>query len=474
MSSRVLLISANRCATPDPVFPLGLAYLAAALRQARHECLWLDCLADAERFTDSLGQSRADFVGISLRNIDDVLIRKRETFFDDLVSLTQQVRETLGCPVILGGSGFTIFPERLLELSGADFGIAGEGEASLVALIRALENRRDYRNIPGVVFREQDKIAVNPCAPGDGACAVAEAERPAALSAYYLRNGAMLNVQTQRGCSFRCCYCTYPVVEGRQHRRRPPELIAEEFAQLQRQGARYAFVVDSVFNSSPRHVTETCEALVRQGVKLPWGCFLRPQGLTRELMRLMARAGLAHIEFGADSFCDEVLAAYHKDFSFADILRSSELARQEKLDYCHFLIAGGPGETRATLDRGFENSQRLEGAVIMAVVGMRIYPGTQLCAQALAEGLIGPNTDLLAPSYYLARGLTAEGVFAQLQDFARRLPNWLVGELEPAYENLVTRLRQRGIAGPLWSYFAMLQRLRPLELVRAAGGEGRE
>ena len=143
----------------------------------------------------------------------------------------------------------------------------------------------------------------------------------------------MLNLQTQRGCAHVCTYCTYPVIEGHTSRRRPPEVVAEEMAQIEAAGARYVFIVDSIFNSSPAHVVETCEALLRRKLAVRWGCFLRPQGLTPELMRLMARAGLAHIEFGSDSFCDPVLAAYAKQLTFEDILRSSKLAKAEGIDY---------------------------------------------------------------------------------------------------------------------------------------------
>ncbi len=87
MPSRVLLISANRCTTPDPVFPLGLACLNAALRRAGHQTAWLDRLVNTDRLAETLRQFRPDFVGISLRNIDDVLIRQQEVFFDELVSL---------------------------------------------------------------------------------------------------------------------------------------------------------------------------------------------------------------------------------------------------------------------------------------------------------------------------------------------------------------------------------------------------
>jgi radical SAM superfamily enzyme YgiQ (UPF0313 family) len=459
MPSRILLLSANRCTVPDPVFPLGLAYLTEALHRAGHEVFWLDSLLEGERLAEKLAHCRPDFVGISLRNIDDVLVRKRETFFEGLPGLIELIRQQLGCPIILGGSGFSIFPEQLLKLADAEFGLVGEGEVGFPALITALENKTDYRTIPGLVFREGGRTILNPPVPGRFNLALNDVDFSASVTSHYLRATGTLNIQTQRGCAFRCNYCTYPLVEGRQHRRRPPELVADEFERLQRYGARYVFIVDSVFNSSARHVTETCEALIQRNLKLPWGCFLRPQGLTPQLVGLMRRAGLAQIEFGSDSFCDEVLAAYQKDFRFEDILYSSKLAREAGLEFCHYLIAGGPGETKATLEQGFANSQKLEDGVIMALVGMRIYPGTHLFNQAVAERLIDPDTDLLRPSYYLAPGLTADDIFALLQDFARRAPNWIVGDPVSGYEPFIARLRQRGVAGPLWSYLAAMQRL---------------
>src|SRR5260221_3252710 len=178
-------------------------------------------------------------------------------------------------------------------------------------------------------------------------------------------------------------------------------------------------------------------------------------------MHWMSRAGLAHIEFGSDSFCDEVLAAYEKDLTFADIQHSTELAREQGLDFCHFVISGGPGETCQTLEAGFKNSLHLAGAIIMAVPGMRIYPGTRLWERAVAEGQILARSNLLKPAYYLAPGLTLDRVVESLKRFAAQSPNWVVGDFDPGYEKLVSRLRQRGVQGPLWSYFATAQRLWP-------------
>lgn len=148
-----------------------------------------------------------------------------------------------------------------------------------------------------------------------------------------------------------------------------------------------------------------------------------------------------------------------KIVTFDDIRRSSELARQPRVDFCHFLIGGGPREAMETLQNSFENSQLLREAVIMAVVGMRIYPDAALWGRALGEGQITPETDLLTPTFYLAPSLVEEDLFARLRQFSAHSPNWIIGEPSPIYGRLVERSRSRGVAGPLGSCFPTIQRL---------------
>jgi len=459
MPGRVLLISANRCQDPDPVFPLGLAHINAALRHAGYETRWLDRLSNLDQLETTLATFAPDLIGIGLRNIDDVLIRQRESFHTELAPLVQSIRQHSRSPIVLGGSGYSIFPEELLALSGADYGIAGEGEPGLLALLDVLLNGGNFHLVPGLLHRQGEKIISNPPVPGQVNLELTAADRPPEIARTYLAATDTLNLQTQRGCRFTCCYCTYPLIEGANHRRHPPEQVAAELESLQQQGAKFVFIVDSVFNSSPRHVTEICNAILRRQLKISWGCFLRPRGLTAELLDLMARAGLTHIEFGTDSFSDITLQTYAKHFTFADVHQSSELARQRGIAYCHFLICGGPGETEATLEEGFQNSLQLKATTFMAVVGMRIYPGTPLFHQAMAEGVITAETDLLSPIYYIAPGLTADGIFDRLQAFARQSPAWIVGDPPPGYRKFVQRLRQRGQVGPVWSQLPAAQRL---------------
>jgi radical SAM superfamily enzyme YgiQ (UPF0313 family) len=447
MPSKILLISVNRYAIPYVVFPLGLAHVAAALKRAGHTVELADCAVDPDAFEKKIPTFRPDFIGISLRNIDE----SPHFFTNELSVLSKKIRSLTSAPIIIGGSGFAIFPQRLLAESGADFGIKGEAEEALVQLIGALEKKNSYHHVPGLVYRDNGRIVQN----NQQRCAnssIVPPLYPTDLAQFYISNSSMLNVQTQRGCSYTCCYCSYPVIEGIAVRFKNPTLIGEELEQIKKSGARYFFIVDSVFNSSPAHVADVCEEMLLRNLKLSWGCFLRPQGLTQDLMDLMARAGLTHIEFGSDSFSDSVLSEYGKNFTFEDIFRSSEYALAAKVHYAHFLIIGGPGETENSMRESFENSKRLTKTVLFPFVGMRVYSQTALYHRAIAEGVVTKDTDLLPPFFYFSPGLSQEKIFTLLESFSKESKNWIFGERPEADSEVEKKLRALGVIGPLWEF----------------------
>ncbi|MGA1236221.1 MAG: lipid biosynthesis B12-binding/radical SAM protein [Limisphaerales bacterium] len=459
MGRRVLILSVNRYDFPYPVYPLGAAQVAASLRRGGHDVRLVDYNLGVPDLGVLVGEFEPHLIGISLRNIDDALIQRREVFFEELEALCSDLHGLSSAPVVLGGSGFSIYPEVLLERSGADYGIQGEGEIPLLELLDYLERGEEVRGISGLVWRENGGVRLGARHRLTAPEAIQLSLDPEGLDRFYLERSSMLNLQTQRGCALKCCYCTYPILEGRKYRRRPGEAVAEELALMEVRGVKYVFIVDSVFNTSPRHVEDVCESILRRGVKLQWCCFLRPKGLTQELVQLMARAGLRHVEFGSDSLCDEVLAEYGKQLTFGDVLQSSELVHEAGLDYAHFLICGGPGETMETLDRTLEHSRLLPQATFMARVGMRVYPGTPLEDRYRRERE-GGGGDLLQPVYYLAEGLEEGVVFERLHRAIADMPNWIVDDPPVDYFRMAERLRSRGVVGPLWVYLAMLQRLR--------------
>ena len=459
-ASRVLLINFNRYDQPYPVYPLGLAYVDAALRSAGHITRIWDAHAVGVALEADVADFRPDFVGLSLRNIDNVQCHNPQSFVHELLNCCRRLREQTTAPLILGGSGFSMFPRELLALTGVDYGIRGEGERAFVQLLTALQARTPPDAIAGLVYRGTDgAIRSNPCRVPEPAWPNAPVHELAILQPY-LVGSALPGVQTQRGCPLRCCYCTYPVIEGKRSRYRSGEEVVAEMRRLRTQNVRYTFLVDSVFNTSPEHVVEVCEALVRAELDLQWECFLRPGGLTRELLALMRRAGLRHIEFGSDSFSDPVLRRYGKGFQFAEIEAASRYAHELDLHYSHFLIFGGPGETPETLEETLGRARTLAGAFYFATIGMRIYPETPLWQELVPEAQDETPADyLVEPRFYLAPGFTVESLLERLQEVQRTAPHWMVGDPPPMFVETMRKLRRRGVRGPMWEYGELLQRL---------------
>ena len=153
MLMRVLLVSANREHLPDPIFPLGLAYIAAAVSKAGYVIDVAD-LCFGRHPLDELRAQVARFqpnvIGLSLRNVDNAAY----PLTVDYLALHREVVDALhaasNAPVVLGGSGFSILPEAYMHELDGDWGIAGEGERAFVALLRALEHGLDPSNIAGV------------------------------------------------------------------------------------------------------------------------------------------------------------------------------------------------------------------------------------------------------------------------------------------------------------------------------------
>jgi radical SAM superfamily enzyme YgiQ (UPF0313 family) len=226
--------------------------------------------------------------------------------------------------------------------------------------------------------------------------------------------------------------------------------VCDEIEQIIDSGAPYFFIVDSGFNSSNEHVAGICEEIIRRGLTIKWGCYLRPKGVTESLLQLASRAGLTHIELGSDSFTDSVLESYGKNFTFSDIMHSSECARKAEIHYAHFLIFGGPGETEDTINESFKNSLQIKKSIFFPFASMRLYPGTPLFQCALQEGTVSKGEDLLRPYYYMNPHISQEKATEMIAGFSKQSVNWISCEKSVQSQMSMNILRKQNVTGPLW------------------------
>jgi radical SAM superfamily enzyme YgiQ (UPF0313 family) len=448
---RILIVSANRLTAPYPVYPLGVAYLTTYLRENLQNChieTFDFNLGKEASFIEMLNTFKPTYIALSLRNIDGVnsydpvnFIGGYKSILDTITSEYKDAHTT-----IIGGAGFSIFPEKLFEMLNPDYAISGEGEVSLHRLINGLESGTDVTQIEGLVYRKEGKIVFNRNR-SDYSCPNLHFDE--GLVDYYWQNSGMLNIQTKRGCPFNCIYCTYPIIEGHKVRTLDAAKVVATLKELYlEKKIDYVFFTDSVFNMKEDYNVELAERIIDSGIQIHWGGYFYPKGMDEKLLALLKRSGLVHVEFGTESICDRTLKNYGKHFTVNDIIEQSEACRKLEIDYAHFLILAGYGETDETIDETFNNSKQIQRTVFFPFVGMRIYPGTPLYDIAIKEGVIDPSDDLIEPKYYISKDVTLDTLKARAKASGRR---WVFPDEDTSA--ITNRMRQlRNKKGPLWEY----------------------
>ena len=446
---KLLLISANRYANPYPVYPLGLSYLYSYLseRLPDLEILSFDFnLNGNDDLKNLLISYKPDYTGLSLRNIDDVNFYTKESFVGGYKAIADIIKGSgILTTFIIGGSAFSIYPGELFELLQPDYGITGEGEESLYRLLKSLETGIPDLGIQGLVCKKDGETKLN---GRDVFIKTPELSFDPAMVQYYWQKSGMINIQTKRGCPFNCIYCTYPLIEGHNVRNLDPDRILHTLRDLYyHHNIDYYFFTDSVFNISNNFNIELAEKIIKSNMKIKWGAYFSPYNLSRDVLRLFAKAGLTHIEFGTESLSDTTLKAYGKHFDVDEVVRVSDYCNESNVYFCHFMIIGGYGETDQTVNESFENSKRIENTVFFPYVGMRIYPGTKLHEISIAEGLIAPDDPIIAPVFYLSQSVNYATLKERAEKTGRR---WVFADEDVSTS--MNRMRSRNRKGSLWHH----------------------
>lgn len=440
---QIVLISANQETIPVAVYPVGIARLAWALEQEGHDVIQLDMLVDGEeKVLSYLQHNHVDMVGLSLRNIDNTNSEQTRSYVSYYIRLVNSIKSVTNAPVILGGSGFSLFAEQIVDNSKADYGIIGPGEDAVCQL---MDQSRDSTASDRIITVDTSKPQV-----------AWRGSHDARIVNYYWHKGGMIGIQTKRGCPKKCNYCTYPLIDGRCVQNAPIQQIVDEMEKLYRDhNIDYFFMVDSIFNITPQHEIAVAEELIRRKLKIRWGAFFSPVRIHSDYLKTLKCSGLEHMEFGTDSLCDYMLKIYQKDFTVDEIINVSRLCEKHNVFYAHYLIFGGPGETTDTLRQSLENSGHIKRTVFFPFVGVRIYPGTDLYEIARKEGLVENVVDCLEPVFYLSDKITPENIW---QLVARQIDNarqWFFPHRYELVKPFMQKMRQKGVKGPLWEYLVV-------------------
>jgi len=406
---KVLLISANTEQVNMPVMPLGMACVKQAVQKAGHTVQALN-LMRPEDIEGLLFVALRDFepevIGISVRNIDDQSMAAPRFLLDAVKPVMTVCRKFSKVPVVLGGAGFSIFPQSVLDYLGADFGIQGEGEGVFVALLSCLDRKAPVRNLPGLYFSDGRRARPPEAAKALDGYLLPDPDKALSSHPGFDSQKIWLPFQTRRGCPMACSYCSTPVIEGTRLRKRSPESVVAALGLQVAAGFTQFFFVDNTFNLPLSYAKALCDGIIASGLKIRWQAIIYPNFVDEDLVRKMARAGCVQVSLGFESGDEGVLKNMNKRTDPATIVRISNIFRRHNIGQMGFLLLGGPGETKATVERSLSFVRRLDLDMMRLTVGIRIYPHTPLARAARRLGMIPDEAPLLQPRFYLREELT--------------------------------------------------------------------
>ncbi len=423
---RVLLISANRTEINMRTMPLGLACVAQAVRDKGHTIHVLDLLQIEDAPSAVVTAIRGfdpEVIGISIRNIDDQNKQNIRFLFDEDNEVITLVRELSQAPIVLGGAGYSIFPETILAASQADIGIEGEGEKALNRVLERLENNETLDGLPGVHVKGKGLMADRVLIKEPDAFALPDPDLLLATSAD--TKNLWIPVQTRRGCPMRCSYCSTGAIEGTIPRKRSPRSVVEWIAKLKNHGVHQFYFVDNTFNLPPSYATALCRELAHMSLKLKWRCIIYPYRLDESLVADMAAAGCFEVSVGFESANEEVLKKMNKRFRHKDVAEACSLLKRYGIRQMGFVLLGGPGETRESVEESLSFADSLDLDFMRVTIGIRIYPGTIIAHQAQKQGIITPDDDLLRPRFYVIPGLEEE-IREIVAEYVVKRPHWSI------------------------------------------------
>lgn len=350
--------------------PMGVAYLASALRRDGHTVRIADLNVDSQALVSRAGEF--DLVGIS----GDT---PRHGMALDIAA---RVREQ-GVPVAMGGPHVSFRVEENLRSGPVDYVIRGEGEESFCSLVRDLAEGGDGVGVPGISCRANGEVVHNPKTDFLDVDSIPLPARDLLpMSSYRVNVGDRLatTVIASRGCPFNCSFCSSSELFGLRWRPREPEAVVDEVEFLHRSyGYRGVLFMDDNFTLDPDRTIRICELMAKRDMDVSWWCFSRMTTVNQreDMVQSMAEAGARQVFMGVESPHKEVLEHYGKKATSDDAEKAVRILRKYGLRIYGSLIIGDPQENRAMIRETIRYAKALKPDLAQFAI-LTPYPGTRL------------------------------------------------------------------------------------------------
>jgi len=440
-------INKNGLTALRPSLPLGLAYIAAVLRDDKHEITVIDALGDApeQMIPDGdiwrLGLTPEEIIDRIPKDTKAIGVTSMWSYSWPIVrELLQKLREAFpDITIVCGGEHFTAVPELSMEQAPIDFLVLGEGEETAVALFRALELGLDHTVIPGIAFRKEDgtlqkndrrdrikNVDEIPWPAWEFFDVEAYSSNRLVSGIYY---GKTVPILATRGCPYQCTYCSSPNMwTTRWYARTPTEVLDEIEHYHKTYGATNFPFQDLTAILKKKWVVDFCNEVEKRGLDITWQlpAGTRSEVIDEEVAGLLVRSGCKSLNFAPESGSERTRKHMKKMLTDEKLFRAVRASVKAGLNVGAFFVLAYPTDEKEDLEATVRLAAKLGKAGIDDVSAGFFFPlpNTEITRQLEKEGKITYDDAFLKLPIYVHNTFLSDDRKFNENFTAKELTRW--------------------------------------------------
>lgn len=415
--------------------PLGLMYIAAYLEKyTNHQIEILDSQVeqmDYSELEEEIKKRNPDVVGITAMTFTII----------DVIKTAEIVKKAnSNIKVILGGPHATIYPEETARLKEVDFCIIGEGEKTILKLIKNINNPNKLRQVKGLCFQEKNKIIntgqANFIENLDGLPFPARHLAP--YKKYFWSLSPLEPITTMftsRGCPYKCLFCDRPQL-GKNFRSRSAKNVVDEMEECQKMGIKEIFMYDDTFGVNRQRVLDICSEIEKRNLKIAWDIRTRVNTVDQKILIALKEAGCQRIHYGVEAGTQKILDILRKGITLEMAENAFKLTKKIGIQAAAYFMIGSPTETKKDILQTIKVMKKLKPDYVHITI-TNPYPATDLYQMGLEQKVLpydywkkfaeNPTPDF--EPYFWEKELSREELFALLKKAYRSFylrPNYIL------------------------------------------------
>jgi radical SAM superfamily enzyme YgiQ (UPF0313 family) len=286
--------------------------------------------------------------------------------------------------IVLGGPQVSFLSTKVLQDHPYVDGIVrGEGEITFLELVRSMLKGTTFgKNIQGLTYRNDSRIIENPTRPllDD----LNKIPSPYLTKTLDMSKIPKLELETSRGCLFRCTYCVWCELY---HKIRffSEKRVIDELKMAVDYGIDNVVFYDAIF-SVPHIIRKLCKRIAEEKIKISFDAFLRPELVNDKMLDILEKAGMRSAEIGVQSFNPETLRRINRPTHIGKIKESFDLVHRRGIQIICDMIIGLPAETYESAKKGIDTAHSFKGTTVRTFI-LQLLPGSQLWNKSKELGL---------------------------------------------------------------------------------------